>query len=73
MREAVAPYLKARIDERTEKGVQTYGEPLTTFNGRDPREDAFQELLDLVQYQEQVIQELRARVKELEDGSDTDE
>ena len=59
---AVAPSLKQRfgdwIDARTAQGIETYGQPLTTDNGRDAERDAFQELLDFCQYQEQSRQEL---------------
>ena len=61
---AVAPSLKQRfsdwIDARTAQGIETYGGPLTTDNGRDAERDAFQELLDFCQYQEQSRQEILA-------------
>ena len=58
----VAPDLKARfndyIDQRTAKGVETYGGPLRTHNGRDTRRDMMDALLDFCQYQQQRIMEL---------------
>ena len=60
----VAPSLKQRfgdwIDARTAQGIETYGGPLTTDNGRDARKDAFEEILDFCQYQEQDRMELIA-------------
>ena len=48
------------IDARTAQGIETYGGPLTTDNGRDARKDAFEEILDFCQYQEQSRLELLA-------------
>ena len=53
------------IRERTKLGEQKYGEPLTTFNGRDAYLDALQESLDLLQYQMQIILELRYELANL--------
>ena len=62
--EPVAPSLKQRfgdwIDARTAQGVETYGGPLTTDNGRDAERDMLEELLDFCQYQEQSRLELLA-------------
>ena len=67
--EPVAEYLRQRfadwVDKRTEKGVATYGHPLSTFNGRDARQDAFDELLDFCQYQQEYIMELEADILRL--------
>ena len=41
------------IDQRTGKGVKTYGRPLETHNGRNAARDAMEELLDFCQYQQQ--------------------
>ena len=64
--QAVAPALKARfsdwIDQRTARGVETYGTPLQTFNGRDAGVDMLQEILDFCQYQQQRIMELEAEL-----------
>ena len=58
----VADSLKTRfsnwIDQRTEKGIETYSRPLTTHNGRDASKDMIEELLDFCQYQEQSRMEL---------------
>ena len=68
------------IDERTEKGWQNYGRPLTPNDGRDTRLDMVEEILDFSQYQmknmmemekelairAKRIEELEARVAELE-------
>ena len=63
----VAPSLKERfsewIDRRTEKGIDTYGTPLMTFNGRGTEQDALDEILDFCQYREQHIRELEAKLK----------
>ena len=60
----VAPSLKQRfgdwIDARTAQGIETYGGPLTTDNGRDAERDMLEELLDFCQYQEQSRLELLA-------------
>lgn len=45
------------IEQRIQKGIETYGEPLTAFNGRDALIDAYQEALDLAIYLRQVIEE----------------
>lgn len=45
------------IRERTKLGVEKYGEPLTTHNGRDAMLDAIQESIDLNQYLMQVLME----------------
>ena len=65
----VAPELKQRfsdwVDQRTEKGIATYGEPLMTHNGRDAERDMTEELLDFAQYQQQYIMELKDRIAKL--------
>lgn len=45
------------IDERTEKGIQTYGRALETHNGRDALQDLMEELVDAVQYTTQAALE----------------
>lgn len=65
----VAPSLKQRfsdwIDQRTLLGTVKYGQPLQTDNGRNAEQDAFEELLDFCQYQEQSRLELKAEVVRL--------
>lgn len=72
----VAPELKARfaawIDARTAKGVDTYGGPLKTHNGRDAQLDMVEELLDFCQYQQQRIIELEDELaSEKDEHADT--
>lgn len=45
------------IEERKQIGIQRYGTPLQTFNGRDAVQDAVEEALDLVTYLFQAILE----------------
>lgn len=45
------------IRERTKLGIEKYGEPLTTHNGRDAKLDALQESIDLNQYLMQALME----------------
>lgn len=49
-RDEVVPFLIEKLQERRELGIQKYGEPLKTFNGRNQSQDALEELLDFVQY-----------------------
>ena len=51
----VAERLKALIDQRTAKGVATYGTPLMSHNGRNAQRDALEESVDLNQYLMQVV------------------
>lgn len=46
----VIPAVHAFIDARDKAGWETYGRPLTTWDGRDPGMDALEEALDLVNY-----------------------
>lgn len=51
---------RAVIDDlrrRERKGIETYGTPLQTHNGRDALRDAYEEVLDLAQYLKQAIME----------------
>lgn len=45
------------IDARKQVGLERYGTLLQAFNGRDALMDAYQEALDLVVYQRQVLEE----------------
>ena len=47
------------LRQREIHGIEKYGTPLQAFNGRDPLTDAYQELLDLVCYLRQRIEEER--------------
>jgi len=51
--------LQALVVERVTFGLAKYGRPLHTCNGRDPEEDARQEVGDLLQYLEQASLEGR--------------
>ena len=53
------------IDRRTAQGVETYGQPLMTHNGRDAARDQMEELLDFCQYQQQQLMELEDEVRRL--------
>ncbi len=48
--ELVTERVIQELRRRTEKGLETYGRPLTTFDGRDTQWDAIEEVLDLAQY-----------------------
>lgn len=69
--ECVQDALIALIEERKQLGIQRYGSPLMTHNGRDAGRDAVEEALDLTVYSMQVAMELRdlraavARVRQL--------
>ena len=41
------------IDQRTTRGIQTYGRPLLTYNSRDAQQDMTEKYIDFSQYQEQ--------------------
>lgn len=57
--EPILPLLVQYLTERTEMGTRKYGEPLSTFDGRDPAVDAFEELADEFQYRAQELVERR--------------
>lgn len=61
-RRNVSEAVKADLDERIALGIQRYGRPLETFNGRDALLDAYQEALDLVHYLKQALLEREASV-----------
>lgn len=56
-REQVLPHVMADMAARISKGSDQYGEPLTTFNGRDALQDAYEEALDQCLYLKQAIME----------------
>ena len=56
-RTAIGPLVLADMQARIEAGVERYGRPLETFNGRDALLDAYQEALDLCMYLRQAIEE----------------
>lgn len=46
---------------RAQEGEAKYGTPLMTHNGRDALVDAYQEILDAIQYLKQAQLEMRER------------
>lgn len=60
-RQAVTDALIADLRARTALGIQRYGRPLETFNGRDAIHDALEEALDLAQYLKQAVLEDSAK------------
>ena len=46
----ITDQIKADLDARTAKGIQTYGHPLTPFMGENLLQHAYEEALDLAQY-----------------------
>jgi len=53
----VIDYVLADMAQRAAAGVQKYGTPLQTHNGRDALWDAYQEAMDLCMYLRQMILE----------------
>ncbi len=43
------------MEKRHQKGLETYGVPLTAHNGRNALQDAYEEALDLAAYLKQAI------------------
>ena len=61
--------LVSLLRQREQRGIETYGETLRPFNGRDATQDAIEEALDLAQYLRQWQMEraaLSERIAELE-------
>ncbi|QJD53997.1 hypothetical protein SEA_GALACTICA_50 [Streptomyces phage Galactica] len=50
----VQQVLAKALVERMQYGIDKYGSPLETFNGRDPIRDVWEELLDALTYMTQV-------------------
>ena len=59
-RQEVLPLVLADLDARVRKGAAEYGEPLTTHNGRNALQDAYEEILDTALYLKQAILEAQA-------------
>ncbi len=55
----------AALAQRKQLGLARYGRPLQAFNGRDAMRDAREEVLDLVVYLRQAIEEGREDLVEL--------
>ena len=51
----IATLVKDDIEKRVQKGEKEYGERLTTFNGRNSLQDAYEEALDMAMYLKQAI------------------
>lgn len=51
----VLPQVMADMAVRIAKGAKEYGEQLTTENGRDALQDAYEEALDLCMYLKQAL------------------
>lgn len=45
---------KNALEKRLRKGIETYGTPLMTNNGRDAANDLIEELLDAIMYAHQL-------------------
>lgn len=60
----VAPLVIVDIQERVKKGIETYGEPLRSHNGRSATRDAYEECLDLALYLKQKLMEETAETGE---------
>jgi hypothetical protein len=58
-RPAIQDLVIADMQERKRLGIERYGTPLQTHNGRDALVDAYQESLDQTQYLRQEIEERR--------------
>lgn len=56
----------ADLDERNQKGLETYGRTLTAFDGRDTHRDLYEELLDAVMYERKRQVEREAALKALD-------
>ncbi len=61
----------ADIKERDKNGKAKYGVRLQAFNGRDATVDAYQEVLDLIVYFRQLIEERKEMVELLKSFSRT--
>lgn len=58
-RDDLSPRVRADLKKRTALGRRRYGMALCTHNGRNANRDAYEELLDAVQYLQQVRMEGR--------------
>lgn len=56
-----------RLNKRKELGISRYGVALTKWNGRNSLQDVFEEMLDMVIYMQQVLDELEDLNKLKED------
>jgi hypothetical protein len=67
----VTPVVRAlflkMLEEREKKGIETYGRSLHTDNGRDPIQDALEEVIDAFQY----LVQARMEASELQSENNT--
>lgn len=56
--QAARGHVAQGVSDRAALGEAKYGERLKAFNGRDPKVDLLQELLDALNYARQIIEEL---------------
>ena len=63
----VSELLPGLLTARQAKGLETYGRPLETFNGRDVHRDLLEELVDAVQYAVQAQMEREAIERQVHD------
>lgn len=56
----ILPLVLADFQARADAGLERYGTPLETNNGRNALMDAYQEAIDLVMYLRQAIAEMEA-------------
>jgi len=56
-RKEVLPLVISDLESRVGVGEKEYGEPLTTHNGRNSLQDAYEEVLDLCLYLKQALME----------------
>ena len=54
----VAVYVMADMMQRVQSGLDSYGVPLQTDNGRNALQDLYEELLDAVMYVKQKLMEI---------------
>jgi hypothetical protein len=59
-RQEVLPLVLADLEARVRTGTAEYGEPLTTHNGRNALQDAYEEILDCALYLKQAILEVQS-------------
>jgi len=66
----IADLVKADIDARRDRGIETYGQPLQPMNDRDALQDLYEELLDGAHYARQRIEEERVHLARLAGDDD---
>lgn len=69
--QSVTAALRALLDERERKGIETYGQSLMTFTGRSAERDLVEELIDATQYALQARMERQALEQRLRNAERT--